>query len=52
MILDCFAFSSNDKMIKDVWSAGRHQVKNGHHINRDSIICEYSKVIRELGELI
>ncbi|MFL2805409.1 MAG: formimidoylglutamate deiminase [Paracoccaceae bacterium] len=51
-ILDCFVFSSDDKMIKDVWSAGRHQVKNGHHINRENIICDYSKIIRELGELI
>ena len=51
-ILDCFAFSSDDKMVKDVWSAGRHQVKNGHHINRENIIYDYSKVIRELGELI
>ena len=51
-ILDCFIFSSDDKMVKDVWSAGRHQVKNGQHINRENIICDYSKVIRELGELI
>ncbi len=51
-ILDCFVFSSDDKMVKDVWSAGRHQVKNGHHINRENIIYHYSKVIRELGELI
>jgi formimidoylglutamate deiminase len=51
-ILDCFVFSSDDKMVKDVWSAGRHQVKNGQHINRENIIYDYSKVIKELGELI
>ena len=53
--LDGFNVSGSQDKIKawkDVWSAGRHQVKNGQHINRENIISDYSKVIRELGELI
>ncbi|KLN62565.1 N-formimino-L-glutamate deiminase [Kiloniella spongiae] len=47
-ILDSYIFAGDDKMITDVWSAGRHVVKEGHHIKRDQIIARYKKTMMSL----
>ncbi|MGI9356033.1 MAG: formimidoylglutamate deiminase [Rhizobiaceae bacterium] len=49
-LLDCFVFAGDDRMITDVWSAGRHMVQGGRHIHRDSIEQRYRNVMRELGD--
>ena len=50
-ILDSFTFTSNKGFIENVWSAGRHMVKNGRHVKRESISKNYINAIKELGEL-
>ena len=48
MLLDSFIFAGGKEMIKDVWSAGRHLVKDGHHIKRDAIMSDYKRCIASL----
>lgn len=40
-ILDSFIFAGDDSWVSDVWSAGRHVVKGGHHIRRAEITKAY-----------
>ena len=40
-VLDSFIFAGDDRMIRDVWAAGRHLVKGGRHIRRDAIVGRY-----------
>jgi len=50
MLLDSFIFSGSSNMITDVWSAGRHMVRDGAHINREVIRANYEKVILSLQQ--
>ncbi len=52
VLLDCFVFAGSDRMVKDVWSAGRHCVRDGQHIARDSINDRYKSVMADLGDLL
>ncbi|MDE0114859.1 MAG: formimidoylglutamate deiminase, partial [Albidovulum sp.] len=47
-ILDAFVFSGGDRRIIDVWSAGRHMVRNGRHIGRDGIVSNYRRTLEKL----
>lgn len=47
-VLDIFIFAGDDRMVRDVWSAGRHQVSAGRHINRDAIVQRYTRVMKSL----
>jgi formimidoylglutamate deiminase len=47
-VLDAWIFAGDDRLVSDVWSAGRHQVRNGHHIARDTIIAGYRKALTGL----
>ncbi|MEM9028043.1 MAG: formimidoylglutamate deiminase [Pseudomonadota bacterium] len=49
-ILDCFAFAGGNRMVKDVWSAGRHCVKDGRHPARQQIIERYKSTLTQLGD--
>ena len=40
-LLDGWIFASNSPAITDVWSAGRHNVKDGRHVERESITKRY-----------
>ncbi|MEX3007408.1 formimidoylglutamate deiminase [Hoeflea sp. TYP-13] len=51
-LLDGWIFAADDGVVSDVWSAGRHCVKNGHHIKRDSVERWYRKVLGELMDQI
>jgi formimidoylglutamate deiminase len=42
-LLDGLVFASKDDVVTDVWSAGRHMVRGGKHLNRDVIISRYRK---------
>ena len=48
-ILDCFIFAGDDRMITNVWSAGRHMVQGGKHINREKITSLYRSYIKKLN---
>ncbi|MEE9348085.1 MAG: formimidoylglutamate deiminase [Robiginitomaculum sp.] len=47
-ILDGWIFASDDSLVRDVWSAGRHVVKAGRHIHREAISQGFNKTIRRL----
>ncbi|MEL7259699.1 MAG: formimidoylglutamate deiminase, partial [Pseudomonadota bacterium] len=50
--LDSFIFAGSNAMVGDVWSAGRHIVRAGRHVNRDRIIQAYTAATRELRDLL
>jgi formimidoylglutamate deiminase len=51
-ILDAWIFAGDDRMVADVWSAGRHVVTGGQHVAREGITAAYRAVMaRLLGRL-
>lgn len=51
-LLDSLIFAGDDRLITDVWSAGRHLVAEGRHRGHDAITAAYLRVMKELGESI
>jgi formimidoylglutamate deiminase len=51
-LLDTWIFAGDDRMVREVWSAGRHVVTEGRHIRREGIAARYRAAMRELGETI
>lgn len=49
-ILDAWVFAGSDRMVTNVWSAGRHQVRDGRHIARDRIEAAYRQTMRTLRD--
>jgi formimidoylglutamate deiminase len=48
-LLDSLIFSGGGQdCITDVWSAGRHMVRHGHHVARDAIMADFVAVMRQL----
>ncbi|MCG6115887.1 MAG: formimidoylglutamate deiminase [Mesorhizobium sp.] len=47
-LLDAWIFAADDRAISDVWAAGRHQVREGRHVDRDAIIANYRATARRL----
>ncbi len=47
-LLDGLVFAAQDRVVTDLWSAGRHRVKEGHHVARDQIVARYRKAIAEI----
>ena len=48
-ILDSYIFAGDDRMVRDVWSAGRRPVQDGRHVERDSIVSACRTAMRDLG---
>ncbi len=48
-ILDTFAFAGDDRMVTDVWSAGRHIVQGGRHVARDAVRAKFGAVMARLA---
>ncbi|WP_281967655.1 formimidoylglutamate deiminase [Roseovarius nanhaiticus] len=40
-ILDGLVFAATDRVVTDVWSAGRHVVTEGRHVARDAVLSAY-----------
>jgi formimidoylglutamate deiminase len=51
-LLDSFIFAGDSSMVRDVWAAGRHVVKEGRHVSRDAITSAYRKTIAQLMDII
>lgn len=51
-LLDSYLFAGNDDLVTDVWSGGRHVVKDGGHINAEDITQQYRKTISKLRALL
>lgn len=47
-LLDTYIFAGDDRMVAEVWSAGRHIVTQGKHIARDTIVATYRRVISRI----
>jgi len=52
VLLDSYVFAGDDRMINDVWSAGRHLVADGSHKHRTEIEQKYRTVLRRLSDQI
>ncbi|WP_224825957.1 formimidoylglutamate deiminase [Cognatishimia sp. MH4019] len=50
--LDAWVFSGDDRLVTDVWSAGRHMVKDGAHTRRSEIVAAYKDTIDELRDAL
>lgn len=48
LILDSYIFAGDDRMVRDVWSAGRHMVRGGRHIHRERLEAGYRAAVRAL----
>ena len=51
-MLDAFLFAGRDGLVTDLWSAGRHVVRNGQHIARDAIAARFRSTMRRLREAL
>lgn len=51
-ILDSFIFAGDDRMVAEVWSAGRHIVTGGTHHRREAIRSRYAGVMRRLRDAL
>lgn len=47
-IFDGLCFAADDRVVKNVWSAGWHMVKDGRHILKDEICQDYTKAMQSL----
>lgn len=47
-LLDTFIFAGDDRMVSEVWSAGRQIVTGGRHYARDGIIARYRSAMARL----
>lgn len=51
-LLDTFIFAGRDGLVTDLWSAGRHIVRDGRHIARDSVAARFRASMRRLRETL
>jgi formimidoylglutamate deiminase len=51
-LLDSFIFAADDRVVSDVWSAGRHVVREGAHVARRQITDRYLAIMSALGDAI
>ncbi|MCX7287672.1 MAG: formimidoylglutamate deiminase [Rhodobacterales bacterium] len=47
-LLDAFLFAGQDGLVTDLWSAGRHIVRDGRHIARDRVEARFRTTMRSL----
>ncbi len=47
-ILDTLIFAADDRMITDLWSAGRHLVTQGRHHAREAVQIRYARTVARL----
>ena len=51
--LDSLIFGGGARAcLRDVWSAGRHVVREGRHVARDVIVAEFTRAMRDLETAI
>ncbi|MFN4171258.1 MAG: formimidoylglutamate deiminase, partial [Pseudorhodobacter sp.] len=48
--LDSYVFAADDRIVSDVWSAGRHLVRDGRHAKHDAITEAYIATLRRLQQ--
>jgi len=50
--LDAWIFAGDDRLVTDVWSAGRHMVRDGQHAHRAQIVAAYKRTIDALKDAL
>ncbi|MGB0799567.1 MAG: formimidoylglutamate deiminase, partial [Planktomarina sp.] len=50
--LDAWVFAGDDRLVTDVWSAGRHMVRGGRHVQRANIVAAYKRTIDALKDAL
>lgn len=48
-LLDAWIFAADDRVVRDVWSAGRHVVQDGRHRARDAVAARFRAALDGLG---
>jgi formimidoylglutamate deiminase len=51
-LLDSFLFAGRDGLVTDLWSAGRHIVREGRHIAREATATRFRSTMRRLREAL
>ncbi|MEM7189070.1 MAG: formimidoylglutamate deiminase, partial [Pseudomonadota bacterium] len=51
-LLDAWIFAGDDRVVSEVWSAGRHVVQGGAHIARETVEKRYRETMETLTESI
>lgn len=51
-ILDAWIFAGDDRMVLDVWAAGRHLVRGGRHIAHEAIARRYVETLHRLKDAL
>ncbi len=51
-VLDAFVFAGRDGLVTDLWSAGRHIVKDSQHIARGAIATRFRATMRRLRDAL
>lgn len=51
-LLDAFLFAGRDGLVTDLWSAGRHIVRDGRHIARDAVETRFRATMRRLRDAL
>lgn len=51
-LLDAWIFAGDDRMVSDVWAAGRHLVQGGRHHAHDAITLRYLDTRWRLGDAL
>ena len=49
-MLDSLIFAGHDGLIRDLWSAGRHVVQDGRHVEHDRISRDYIQCVKRLQD--
>ncbi|MDE0696777.1 MAG: amidohydrolase family protein, partial [Boseongicola sp.] len=47
-VLDAWIFAGDDRLVSDVWAAGRHKVRQGRHVARAEIVADYVRTVDAL----
>ncbi len=47
-LLDGLVFAAAPGVVSDLWSAGRHQVRQGRHIAREAVVAGYRRAMAQL----
>ncbi len=51
-LLDGLCFVAPDSVVTDTWSAGRHMVKSGRHVEYDTIVARYASAVSALLQTV
>ena len=51
-MLDAFVFAGRDGLVRDLWSAGRHIVRDGRHLAREAVTRRFRTTMRRLRDAL